>query len=167
MIHYSFTTSFVINSSLPAVWKTLLDFPQWKSWWPGVKSLSVSAKKLSPILHLRIGFPFYSLALNLQITHIDTKKVIAFTTSGDLIGNGMFILNTKGESTEVIFDWNVATPKLWMNIVGALAKPIFEFSHNVVMRWFVEGLAKQLRTSASDVSYTVNKTPPVREEFTI
>jgi hypothetical protein len=34
-----------------------------------------------------------------------------------------------------------------MNYLSPIARPIFSWNHNVVMRWGGEGLAKQLGTS--------------------
>lgn len=46
--------------------------------------------------------------------------------------------------TAVVYEWEVETTKRWMNVVGPLARPVFEYNHDVVMRWGGEGLARRL-----------------------
>ncbi len=165
MIAYSFTTSFTVNAPGKDVWEILLNFPAWKSWWPGVRKMSVSNHTAPPTLHVAIGYPFYSLNLALKITDIEIGKRIVFTTSGDLIGNGMFTLTEEKNGTFVAFDWNVATPKLWMNIVASFAKPVFAFSHNLVMHWFVRGLANKLNAPITKVHYHINNPPLTKPQM--
>ena len=40
-----------------------------------------------------------------------------------------------GGVTAVLYEWNVATSKRWMNIVAPAARPVFGWNHEVVMRW--------------------------------
>jgi hypothetical protein len=44
----------------------------------------------------------------------------------------------------VTYDWNVRTTKRWMNVLAPVARPAFEYNHNVVMRRGGEGLAQRL-----------------------
>jgi hypothetical protein len=54
--------------------------------------------------------------------------------------------------TAVLYEWNVRTTKPWMNAVAPLARPVFEWNHNWVMRNGGAGLAGLLgcRLLASD-----------------
>jgi hypothetical protein len=155
MTHYSFTTSFRIYSSVEEVWKTLLDYPHWKTWWKGVRQMRVETNKTGQLLHVSIGYPFYSLKLKLQVTNVELGKV------------GLFLLHGDANKTNVTFDWNVSTPKPWMNAVAKVAKPLFEFSHNLVMKWFVHGLAKQLHTITKHEQYMINNAVPSRQTISV
>ncbi|HKQ32652.1 MAG TPA: polyketide cyclase, partial [Thermodesulfobacteriota bacterium] len=42
------------------------------------------------------------------------------------------------------YDWQVETTKPWMNLIAPLARPIFKWNHDVVMKWGAEGLARRL-----------------------
>ena len=42
------------------------------------------------------------------------------------------------------YEWNVRTTKAWMNVIGPVARPLFAYNHDVVMRWGGEGLAQRL-----------------------
>ena len=44
----------------------------------------------------------------------------------------------------MLYEWNVATTKPWMNLVAPIARPIFAHNHDVVMGWGGEGLARLL-----------------------
>jgi len=44
----------------------------------------------------------------------------------------------------VIYDWRVRTTKRWMNLASPIARPIFKWNHDRVMRWGGEGLARHL-----------------------
>ena len=46
--------------------------------------------------------------------------------------------------TAVLYEWHVQTTKRWMNLLGPVARPVFEYNHDVVMRWGGEGLAGDL-----------------------
>ena len=47
--------------------------------------------------------------------------------------------------------WNVETTKRWMNLLAPIARPLFEWNHNVVMNWGAEGLEKRLGASVSNL----------------
>ena len=66
---------------------------------------------------------------------------------GELQGRGLWQLSTAGSETIVRYDWNVETTKRWMNFVSPIARPLFEWNHNVVMGWGAKGLAQRLGTS--------------------
>ena len=46
--------------------------------------------------------------------------------------------------TAVLYEWHVETSKRWMNLLAPLARPVFAYNHDVVMRWGGEGLARRL-----------------------
>ena len=46
--------------------------------------------------------------------------------------------------TAVTYEWNVRTTKAWMNLLAPVARPVFAYNHDVVMRWGGEGLARRL-----------------------
>ena len=77
-----------------------------------------------------------------------------FHQCGDLIGGdaihkrpegrGLWRLSTDGSETIVRYDWSVETTKRWMNLLAPIARPLFEWNHNVVMSWGAKGLAERL-----------------------
>jgi hypothetical protein len=64
---------------------------------------------------------------------------------GELTGTGRWRLFEQGGTTAVTYEWNVRTTKAWMNALAPVARPIFEWNHDYVMRRGGEGLKCQLR----------------------
>jgi hypothetical protein len=46
--------------------------------------------------------------------------------------------------TAVTYEWNVHTTRAWMNLLAPVARPLFEYNHNVVMGWGGDGLSQLL-----------------------
>jgi hypothetical protein len=71
---------------------------------------------------------------------------------GELAGIGRWRLFEDAGVTAVVYEWNVRTTKPWMNMLGPVARPVFAWNHDVVMRWGGEGLARRVggRLLASD-----------------
>ena len=67
--------------------------------------------------------------------------------AGDLRGTGCWRLFEQDGVTAVVYDWDVRTGKRWMNLLTPLARPVFEYNHDTVMRWGGEGLARRLGAS--------------------
>ena len=44
----------------------------------------------------------------------------------------------------MLYEWNVSTGKPWMKAMAPLARPLFAWNHDRVMRWGGEGLAREL-----------------------
>ena len=65
----------------------------------------------------------------------------------ELQGRGLWQLSTENGETIVRYDWNVETTKRWMILLSPIARPLFEWNHNVVMSWGAQGLAQRLGTS--------------------
>ena len=85
------------------------------------------------------------LGLSVAVLEAQSGKV-----SGTLVANGKKI--PIQHVTAVTYEWNVGTTKPWMNALGPVARPVFEYNHDVVMRWGGEGLARRVggRLLASD-----------------
>jgi hypothetical protein len=63
---------------------------------------------------------------------------------GDLEGVGRWALTPAGPGTHVRYEWRVDTNKAWMRWFGLVARPLFAWNHDVIMRWGYEGLSKRL-----------------------
>ena len=55
-----------------------------------------------------------------------------------------------GDATEVRYDWQVATTKAWMRLLAPIARPFFDWNHDVIMEWGRQGLVR--RTEGMEVS---------------
>jgi hypothetical protein len=86
----------------------------------------------------------YSLAFEFTVDRIEPPRLMAGVAQGELAGRGCWRLFEQNGVTAVVYEWEVETTTRWMNVVAPLARPVFEYNHNVVMRWGGEGLARRL-----------------------
>ena len=57
---------------------------------------------------------------------------------------GPWQFSTDGETTVTRYDWTVKVTKRWMRALTPVARPLFEWNHDVVMRWGLEDLSARL-----------------------
>jgi hypothetical protein len=86
----------------------------------------------------------YSIEFDFTVEQVDEPALMAGRADGDLNGYGRWRLFEDGGVTAVLYEWNVATTKRWMNAIAPLARPVFDWNHGRVMRWGGEGLAREL-----------------------
>jgi hypothetical protein len=96
----------------------------------------------------------YRLTFDVRVTRVEPPLALEGVASGELEGTGRWQFSSDGLVTCVRYDWNVRTTKSWMKVLGPLARPIFQWNHDLVMRQGAEGLARLL--SARLVSATQN-----------
>jgi hypothetical protein len=75
---------------------------------------------------------------------VEPMKRIEGIAFGDLDGKGIWTFEGQNGTTTVQYYWTVQTTKPWMNLLAPIAKPVFEWNHNVIMDWGKQGLAKRL-----------------------
>ena len=125
------------------MWWTLRDAERWPEWWRGVERVTT----LEPDLHYRIAWRSripYDLEFEFVVRDMDEPRSMSGQASGALEGDGHWRLFEQNGVTAVTYEWNVRTTKAWMNVIGPLARPVFAYNHDVVMRWGGEGLARRL-----------------------
>jgi hypothetical protein len=152
MAEYEFVTLWRFKAPQPQVWDLIFHSEHWPEWWPGVER--VEKLKAGDANHVGAIHRYtwksrlpYRLIFEMETTRIEPGSVIEGRAIGELQGLGRWQLANDGEITTVRYDWKVETTKRWMNYLSPIARPIFSWNHNVVMRWGGEGLAKQLGTS--------------------
>ena len=78
---------------------------------------------------------------------VEKPHLIEGHAEGELAGIGRWRLFAEdGDSplTAAVYEWDVSTTRPWMNLVAPIARPIFEWNHDWVMRNGGEGLARLL-----------------------
>jgi hypothetical protein len=125
------------------------DAVRWPEWWRGVERVS----ELDPGGPGRVGARFaiqwrsrlpYPLEFEFTVERVEPPCCMAGRAVGELEGHGVWRLYEDLGVTAVVYDWQVATTKRWMNLLAPVARPVFEYNHDAVMRWGGEGLAKRL-----------------------
>jgi len=149
MSDYAFVTRWSVQAPLEKVWDLISHAEQWPGWWPGVEKVEL----LEPGTDGEVGslrrFTWksklpYRLTFDMRTTHVERPHVLEGQALGELDGTGRWELRQEGDWTRVRYDWRVATTKAWMNLLAPVARPLFAWNHDVVMRWGGEGLARRL-----------------------
>jgi hypothetical protein len=86
----------------------------------------------------------YVLEFDFTVRGLEEERWLQGDASGDLEGTGWWRLFEDGGVTAVVYDWDVASTKRWINVLDPVARPVFERNHDTVMRWGGEGLARRL-----------------------
>jgi len=150
MADYEFVTNWDINAPIERVYAAIEDANSWPEWWRGV----VSSVELEPGNDLGIGsirrtiwksaLP-YRLKFDSEVIRVEKNKLIEVRAFGQLAGRGVWRLEPNGaDKTHVRYDWTVKTTKAWMNILSPVARPIFRWNHDIIMRWGEDGLNRYL-----------------------
>ena len=149
MAEYAFLTTWLLDSPREPVWDAVHDQASWPSWWRGVEEVeelrpgedgglgSVSRMVWKSLLPYRVEF-------EVTTTHLERPRLLQADAVGELSGIGRWRLLEEDGATAVLYEWNVATTKPWMNLIASLARPVFEWNHDWVMSRGGEGIADLL-----------------------
>ena len=144
-----FVTTWRLEAPIEPVWNVIHDLERWPTWWKGLEC----AVRLKPgdengegsVWRLTWKGPLaYRLAFDLCVTRVERPVALEGTARGELEGTGRWQLSHQGPVTRVGYIWTVHTTKNWMNWLAPLARPLFEWNHNLVMQQGAEGLARLL-----------------------
>ena len=147
MADYAFVTHWHIAAPVERVWDAIYDFKRWPSWWRGV----VSVVETKPgdaqgiggegIYTWRSALP-YTLMFTVRTVRVETHAALGAVVAGDLEGTGLWRFEAEPGGTHVRYDWNVRTTQRWIQRLEPIARPLFIWNHDVIMRWGEEGLRR-------------------------
>lgn len=151
MSDYEFLTTWRFDAPLDQVWKAIENADAWPEWWKGV----LSVVKLKEGAENGVGsirrttwksiLP-YTLEFDTEVMRVEHQRYIEARAFGELDGIGIWhFMSESNSKTRVDYDWRVKTTKPWMNTLAPIAKPIFRWNHNAIMRWGEQGLRNRLR----------------------
>jgi uncharacterized protein YndB with AHSA1/START domain len=146
---YRFLTTWLIGAPREDVFQAIWDSEQWPSWWRGVESvLELEEGDDEGVGSLgryvwKSRLP-YRLEFEMRTTAVDRPRSMEGSASGELTGTGRWRLFEEDGVTAVLYEWEVSTTASWMNLLAPLARPVFAWNHDVVMRWGAEGLSRLL-----------------------
>jgi hypothetical protein len=145
---YEFLTTWVVDAAVPMVWDVIVHPARWPDWWKGVKRVV----EVDPGDDTGLGSVYdhwwqsvipYTVDFRTTTTGIDKPHLIEAQAAGKLTGVGRWRF-FEGSATAVTYEWRVRTTPAWMNAVAPVARPVFEWNHNVLMRRGGAGLARLL-----------------------
>jgi uncharacterized protein YndB with AHSA1/START domain len=147
--HYSFLTTWLLDSPREPVWEAIYAQERWPEWWRGVEAAdelragdgdrvgAVSRMVWRSLLPYRVRF-------QVTTTRVERPHLMEGEAVGELSGVGRWRLYEDEGATAVLYEWNVATTRPWMNLLAPVARPIFEWNHDWVMARGGEGIARLL-----------------------
>lgn len=150
MSDYKFVTVWDIEASIERVWDVIEDADAWPEWWKGVLSVTALEKGdetgVGSVRRTvwRSALP-YKLEFDSEVLRVERLKLIEARAFGELDGHGLWRFEEVGpDQTRVQYDWRVKTTKAWMNVLAPIARPVFRWNHDTIMRWGEEGLKNRL-----------------------
>lgn len=155
MAKYEFVTIWRFRAPLEPVWEIIYHSDRWPRWWKGVEQVErVRAGGDNDIGSIsrytwKSKLP-YRLIFEMELTRVEPMRIIEGKALGELSGTGRWQLSSDADVTTVRYDWQVETTKRWMNLLTPVARPLFKWNHDVVMRWGAEGLARELGVELLD-----------------
>ncbi len=153
MAEYAFLTRWHIGAPLEAVWNEIYRGERWTQWWKGlerVETLSTGdAQDIGSVRRFtwKSLLP-YRLVVDMRTVQVEPPTMLELHATGELAGTGIWRLSREGEGTLVQYEWNVKTTKPWMNILAPIARPLFSWNHDILMRWGESGLKHLLEVSS-------------------
>jgi hypothetical protein len=156
-VEYRFLSTWLLDSPREPVWEAIFDQRSWPTWWRGVEAVAeLDPGEQSGVgshsrLTWRSKLP-YDLVFEARTLVVERPRLIEAEAFGELAGTGRWRLFEQDGVTAVLYEWNVATTKRWMNAFSPALRPVFEWNHNWVMRNGATGIADLLgvRLLASD-----------------
>jgi hypothetical protein len=133
----------LLDCERQVVWQALERVEDWPEWWRGVQRVTELEPERRYAIAWRSRIP-YELEFEFTVRETDAPCSMIGDATGELTGTGHWRLFECQGVTAVTYEWNVRTTKAWMNLLAPVAKRIFDYNHNVVMRWGGEGLAARL-----------------------
>jgi hypothetical protein len=158
---YRFVTVWRLRCPQAAAWDAIVDSRAWPVWWPGVESVlplkagdSSGAGSVSRFVW-KSRLP-YTLAFDMTVTRVEAPRLLAGDASGELAGTGVWELDQAEDVTTVRYTWDVSTTRAWMNLLAPIARPLFAWNHDHVMKNGGRALARRLScellTNASEAA---------------
>jgi uncharacterized protein YndB with AHSA1/START domain len=145
---YEFLTTWCLDAPIDRVFDVLRDSRGYPRWWKGVTGVVALADGDPDGVGEVNRFTWrsvlpYELSFETRVTRVERPHLLEGTATGELEGTGTWRLY-EGRGTAAVYEWRVRTTRAWMNVLGPVARPVFAWNHDVVMRQGADGLAREL-----------------------
>lgn len=143
---YHFTTQWRIAAPVNRIYALINNAEAWPMWWPSVRSVAaISDPDGTERQHQEWRTPMgYSFAFDLELLERIPNQRLHAAASGMLEGTGTWRFEDASGGCLVTFDWRVTTNVSWMNALGFLLRPVFQYNHYLVMKQGRKGLDRML-----------------------
>jgi len=140
MLMYHFVTRWHFEAPIERVWEEAKNIEAYPSWWNDLKKAEIrgteTALKLGTVVDCEVrGALPYSLRFAVEVVEFEPPRLIVIRSSGDLVGEGRWVLEEKEGGTMSTFNWDVGTTNPILNLLGKLpfARRMLEKNHDDVM----------------------------------
>lgn len=152
---YALTTLWQLDAPLEAVWEAIVHAERWPDWWTGVERVVMLERGDLIGLGARHRYTWksrlpYRLTFDTRVTRVEPLCLLEGRVEGELEGIGRWRFARAAQLTQVRFDWRVHTTRWWMNLLAPLARPVFRWNHDALMRAGGIGLARYLEARSGD-----------------
>ncbi|GAC1434506.1 MAG: hypothetical protein PVS3B3_09370 [Ktedonobacteraceae bacterium] len=149
---YDWTTEWLLDAPLAAVYKVLTTPEEQKHWWP-----SMMVHRVTPLTGIPDGYcieyrvkqaesvarfapPF---KITTRTADIEKERRLRTVVTGDLVGVLETLFYSRAEGgTRIIYHWYVRVSHPLLNILGFVVAPMFQASHDHVMKEGEVGLQR-------------------------
>jgi len=151
---YHLTSLWRFDAPLDVVWDAIFDTEAWPDWWNGAECIVTLERGDASGLGTRQRYTWksvlpYRLTFVARVTRIEPLLLLEGQVEGDLEGRGCWRFGREDGFTTVRYEWQVRTTRLWMNLLAPLARPLFRWNHDALMRAGRIGLARHLAACRS------------------
>lgn len=137
---YHFVTNWHFHAPIERVWDEIVHVSAWPTWWPSWRKAQHRSGESKPQLgsimdHEVKGTLPYSLRFTTEVVLFQPPQLMETKSSGELVGNGKFVLEQRDDGTAVTYYWDVATTNPVFNLLGKLSfvRAMIEKNHDYVM----------------------------------
>jgi hypothetical protein len=148
---YNFETHWRVAGKIDDVYAILFDIDRYPQWWPSL-ARSYRCIQKGDAMGLGAkgeittkGFLPYVIRWSYEVVETDRPNEFRIVASGDLVGDGHWVLKQIGGNVDVTYYWNVRTEKPLLKFLAPLLRPLFAWNHDWVMAQGKEGLLKELK----------------------
>ena len=100
-----------------------------------------TGKRLRVLFRTRLP---YGVGFDVRMTRVRPPSELEAQSTGELEGTGRWTLSPAGGGTLVRYYWDVRTTRRWMNVLAPVARPVFSWNHDELMREGGQSLARRL-----------------------
>jgi uncharacterized protein YndB with AHSA1/START domain len=149
MADYRFLTTWCLDAPIERVFEAIDDAAAWPRWWKGVTRADLVEEGDEDGVGRLWRFTWrsrlpYDLSFYSRVVRREPPHLLEGHADGELIGVGRWRLYDGPGGTAVVYEWDVRTSRAWMNRAAPVARPLFAWNHDAVMRQGAEGLARLL-----------------------
>lgn len=144
---YHFLERWHADAAPSAVWDLVADPLSYVRWWPEFLKVTplnaVRGVGARVAVHVKAALP-YHMRFELETVRYDRPHAAEVAVRGDLVGRMRWVLAPYGSGTYVVFEEEVRTGKVLLNLLTPIGKPFFAWNHRLMMKHGEAGLAVEL-----------------------